>query len=47
MVEPSCDIQPPPQTQQPKIGYRIAPTKSSQRRNAQNVMRSQMAPTMM
>ena len=47
MVAPSCDIQPPPQTQHPNMGYRMAPTKSSHSRNAQNVMRSQIAPTMM
>src|SRR5262249_50789378 len=38
-VVPHCDIHPPPQTQQPNIGYRIAPMKSSQSRNAPNVIR--------
>src|SRR4030095_6938286 len=46
MVAPNCESQPPPQTQQPKIGYTRAPMKSSQRTNPQKVMRSQMAPTM-
>src|SRR5208283_2397580 len=31
MVVPSCDSQPPPQTQQPNTGYRIAPINSSHR----------------
>jgi hypothetical protein len=47
IVEPNCDNQPPPQTQHPNTGYRNAPTKSSQIRNAQKVIRSQIAPTMM
>src|SRR5215475_13080492 len=47
MVAPNCESQPPPQTQQPKIGYTRAPMKSSQRINPQNVILSQIAPTMM
>src|SRR4029077_12396393 len=46
MVAPNCDSQPPPQTQQPNMGYSSAPMKSSQRTNPQKVMRSQIAPTM-
>ena len=47
IVVPSCESQPPPHTQQPNIGYRSAPTKSSHSTNAPNVMRSQIDPTMM
>src|ERR1700685_4676799 len=47
MLEPSCESHPPPHAQQPEIGYSMPPIKSSQSRNAQNVIRSQIAPTMM
>src|SRR5262249_45818851 len=47
IVDPSCDIHPPPQTQHPKIGYSSAPTNSSASRNPPNVIRSQIDPTMM
>src|SRR5215813_11449315 len=46
MLTPNCESHPPPHTQQPKMGYSRPPTKSSQRTKAQNVIRSQMAPTM-
>src|SRR5271154_6098566 len=47
LLKPSCESQPPPHAQQPEIGYRMPPINNSHNRNAQNVMRSQIAPTMM
>src|SRR5271156_5074174 len=47
MLRPSGESQPPPHAQQPEIGYRMPPINNSHNRNAQNVIRSQIAPTMM
>src|SRR5271169_1904712 len=47
MLSPSCESHPPPQAQHPEIGYKRPPTNNSHKRNAQNVIRSQIAPTMM
>src|SRR3984885_1813795 len=47
MLAPSCESQPPPQAKHPEIEYRTPPINNSQSRNAQNVIRSQIAPTMM
>src|SRR5208283_4212220 len=44
MVLTNCESHPPPQTQQPNVGYRRPPMKISARINAQKVIRSQMAP---